>query len=88
MKMDFRPFRTSAIALGFMLLAAMTIVLAFNHMAMDLQGYTQGFVDGTVIAITLTAYATGLTKLCDDGGDSDAIKVLDRVKDWVGVNGK
>lgn len=81
--MEFRPFRTSAIVLGLMLLAAMTIVLWFNHQMLGLEGYTQGFVDGTVIAITLTAYATGLTKLCDDGGESDVIKTLDRMKDLV-----
>ena len=81
--MEFRPFRTSAIVLGLMLLAAMTIVLWFNHQMLGLEGYTQGFVDGTVIAITLTAYATGLTKLCDDGGESHVIKTLDRMKDLV-----
>lgn len=69
---SFRDFRTSAVVIGVLLYMALKHVLGITIV----DGYPGGLVDGTLIGIVFTAYATALMKLSDDGGESDAVKIV------------
>ena len=71
-RVELRPFRTSAVAFGAGLLFALWLTLRL----VTLDGYPGGLVDGTLIGIVFTAFATAITKLSDDGGESDVVKVV------------
>ena len=71
--LELRPFRTSAIIFGVGLLTALGMVLGF----VELTGYAGGLVDGTLIGVVFTAFATAITRLCDDAGDSDVVKITE-----------
>ena len=71
-KVELRPFRTSAVAFGVGLLVALWITIT----VIPAEGYAGGLIDGTLIGIVFTAFATAITKLSDDGGESDVVKVV------------
>lgn len=73
-RLEFRPFRTSMVAVSGGLILALWLVLQ----TVGVEGYPGGLIDGTVIGVVFTALATAIVKLADDGGESDAVKIVDR----------
>lgn len=67
--MTFRPFRTSAIALGVLLLGALAMVIYGP-------GTGSEMLDGTILGIIFTGFITSVMKLSDDGGETDVIKAV------------
>ena len=74
-KLEMRPFRTTASLFGVALLIALFMVLSFDLSA-KLSGYPAGFLDGAIIAMVFTAFATVMTKVSDDAGESETIKSM------------
>lgn len=70
--LEMRPFRTSAVAFGLGLLLALWMVLSI----IPAEGYEGGLIDGTLIGVVFTAFATAITKLSDDGGESETVAIV------------
>lgn len=80
-RVEVRPFRTSAIAMGMMLLAALWMALNHDFRLAALltereQQLINAVVDITVLLVAVTGFVTSITKLSDDGGESDTIKAI------------
>lgn len=76
-RMEFRPFRTSMVAVSGLLVLALWLVLE----TVGIEGYAGGLIDGTLIGVVFTALAAAIVKLSDDGGESDAVKIVNRFLD-------
>ena len=74
-KMEARPFRTTAVVVSVILLLALWLCFHYQLLAIE-GGWAEGFVTGAVVMAVLTGLVTALTKLCDDGGESETIKAL------------
>ena len=73
-RLSMLPFRTTAVVFGLLLLGSLWLVIGLVDVP-ALEGYPKGIVDGTLIGIVLTSFATAITKLTDDAGESDAVKM-------------
>ena len=79
-KVELRPFRTSAIAFGLMLIGL--VWLGLNHdfkllgaVTKETEQIINAVIDVSVFMVAVTGLVTALTKLSDDPGDSEAIKI-------------
>ena len=79
---EFRPFRTSAIALAAItagtLIWVLYILTSVDVAAMNAWA-TLGI--GILLGGVLVSFATAVVKLCDDGGESNEVKIIDRFLD-------
>ena len=78
----FRPFRTSAIAFGLMLIGLVYMGLSHDFQLSKL-GVGEGaeviinlVIDVSVFMVALTALAGAISRLTDDGGENDVIKAI------------
>lgn len=74
--LEFRPFRTSAVILALVMVGALWMVLHFDVTGAVSDDYSRGFIDGSIVMVIFTGLVTSITKLCDDGGESDTVKVV------------
>ena len=78
--LKFRPIRSNAVIMGGFLLGALGMALAHDFSIATLSAQANEVinlvVDASVVMVVFTGYVTALTKLCDDGGESDAVKVV------------
>ena len=78
---EFRPFRTSALAMAAMLLVLVWLGLDhdFNLTALGVDETASVVInlvlDVSVFMVAVTGLVTSLTKLSDDGGKSDALSI-------------
>ena len=72
---EFRPFRTSAIFLSLILMGTLWLIMAYDITGGIEDDYSRGWIDASIIMVVLTGLVTSITKLTDDGGESDAIKM-------------
>ena len=88
LNLEFRPFRTSAIAFGLMLLGLnwmglnhdLNLVAAVGEAANVI---INAVIDVSVFMVSVTGYVTAITKLADDGGESDTVKVIREFVDYL-----
>ena len=80
-KMEMRPFRTTAVVFAIALMSA--LYMALNHdlslagiVSEEANKIVNFVVDVSVVMVVLTGLVTALTKLSDDGGESDTIKAI------------
>lgn len=92
--LQFRPFRTSAIAMGLMLLGALYMSLSHDvqvtQMLVDVGAdkatakianfVVNLVVDVSVMILAIGGYVTSMNRLSDDGGESDTIKAIKIMK--------
>lgn len=74
-KVEFRPFRTSAVAISLVLLTALWLTFHYDVTGAIPDGYTRGFVDGSIVMVVFTGLVTSVTNLTNDGGESEAVAV-------------
>ena len=79
--MTFRPFRTSAFFIGAFLLIALWMTFHYDVTGVIADPYSRGWVDASIVMVVLTGLVTSLTKLCDDGGESDVVKIVSKFLD-------
>ena len=79
-KIEVRPFRVSGLLLAGLLVGALWMVLHFDVVGVIDDPYARGFVNGSIIMAVLTGLVTAVNRVFDDGGESDAVKV---VRDFV-----
>ena len=81
-KVEVRPFRTSAVMMGMMLLGALWMALSYDLSiftgadAIAHNAVVNAVVDVSTFMVVITGLVTSMTKLCDDSGDSEALAVL------------
>ena len=75
-KVELRPFRTSAITIGILLVTAMWLTFHYDITGNIPDAYSRGWVDASIIMVVFAGLVTSITKLTDDGGESDVIKAI------------
>ena len=82
-RLEMRPFRTSGLLLALILIGALWLTFHYDVSGIVEDPYARGFVDGSIVMAVLTGLVTAINRVFDDGGESDAVKI---VRDFLNKN--